>query len=80
MPQAAEAWESAADELERALGVVDRTEVLERLLDGLRQEIVRGLVPHLEGARSPVVAAGVAEPDADDVPWPAAADEGRGPF
>jgi hypothetical protein len=78
-PQAAEAWEAAASELERALGVTERAAVLARLLEGLRQEIVRGLAPHLASPRSLVVA-GTDAPEGDDVPWPATDDEGPEPF
>lgn len=54
---AAEAWTAAADELERALGVAERADVLDRLLQGLRQEIVRDLqesLPALVRGEDPV--------------------------
>lgn len=55
-PQASEAWATAADDLERALGVAERTEVLDRLLTGLRQDIVRDLSTDLRGLVSERVA------------------------
>lgn len=42
-PPAADAWIAAADDLEAALGVAERTEVLDRLLQSLRQDIVQDL-------------------------------------